>query len=46
MRELYGPGCECSSEYPGGRAQDPDDRVKQKSICIGNEKEKQPVSGL
>ena len=40
MRELYGPGCECSSEYPGGRAQDPDDRVKQKSICIGNEKEK------
>ena len=31
MRELYGPGCECSSEYPGGRAQDPDVSVKRKT---------------
>jgi hypothetical protein len=35
MRELYGPGCECSSEYPGGRAQDPDVSVKSKESTSG-----------
>ena len=29
MRELYGQGCKCSSEYPGGGAQAPDDSIKE-----------------
>ena len=29
MRELYGQGCKCSSEYPRGGAQAPDDSIKE-----------------
>ena len=31
MRELYGQGCKCSSEYPGGGAQAPDDSIKRET---------------